>query len=149
MRRRFGCALSASAVLAATVLPWSSTAAAGRTGWETASLALALGEAVHRPVLTALACAWSAVPLAAAGALVVCVLLPRSGAAAALRGLGALVVLDVLVVLVAVHLAGLHVLVPGPLLALAGGAALAVLPARCPPGQPRRPAPAVPRGPRR
>ena len=122
--------LSAAAVLGATVLPWSSTAAAGRTGWETASLALALDEAVHRPVLTALACVWFAVPLGAATALCASVLLPRRPAVVALRSLGALLVLVVLTALLALRWAGLDVALLGPLLALAGSAALVALPAR-------------------
>jgi len=137
VRRSIGCAVSAVVVLAATVLPWSSTAAAGRNGWETASLALALDEAMHRPVLTVFASTWYAVPLAAALALVLCALLPRRGAALALRCLGALLVLLVLAVLVALGRAGLGVALPGPLLSLLGGAALLALPPRSRP-QPRR-----------
>ena len=130
MRRSIGCAVSAVVVLAATVLPWSSTAAAGRNGWETASLALALDEAVHRPLLTVFACTWYAVPLTAALALVLCSLLPRRSAALALRCAGVLLVLVVLAVLVALGQAGLDVSLPGPLLSLLGGAALVALPPR-------------------
>jgi hypothetical protein len=129
VRRQAGCLISATAVLAATVLPWSSTAAAGRNGWQTASLALALDEAVHQPVLAALAYLWYAVPLAAATALCVSFLLPRRPAVAVLRALGALLVLDVLTVLVALHRIGPDVALLGPLLALAGGVALLTLPA--------------------
>lgn len=136
MKHRSGCAVSAAAVLAATVLPWSRTAAAGRNGWETASLALALDEAVDRPLLTALACVWFAVPVAAALALVVSSAPPRRGAPAVRRSLGALVVLAVCAVLVAVTWAGLDVALPGPLLALAAAAALTALPAGSTP-QPR------------
>lgn len=128
MRRQAGSALAAVAVLAATVLPWSSTAAAGRNGWETASLALALDEAVRRPVLTVFACVWFAVPLLAAAALVPASMLPRPWAVVALRSAGALLVLVVLAVLVAVPQAGVDVALSGPLLALAGGAALVALP---------------------
>jgi hypothetical protein len=130
--RQLGCALSAAAVLIATLLPWSSTAAVGRSGWDTASLALALDEAVHRPVLTALASVWFVVPLAAAGALVVAVALPRRWAVLALRSLGVLlvlVVLGVVAVLVAVPRGGPDYSLLGPTLALAGGVALAALPA--------------------
>jgi hypothetical protein len=122
--------LSAAAALVATALPWSSTAAAGRDGWETASLALAIGEAVREPVLTALACTWFAVPLAAAAAFPVSLLLPWRSAAVALRLLGALLALAVLIVLVALHRSGMDVAPFGPLLALTGGTALAVLPVR-------------------
>jgi hypothetical protein len=148
VRRQVGYVLSATAVLAATVLPWSSTGAASRSGWGTASLALAIDEAVHRPVLTVFACAWFAVPLAAAVALVACVRLPRPAAAVALRALGALVVLDVLVLLVSMHQVGLGVLVPGPLLASAGGAALVALPGRTPSQPPKRRNHAAVKGPR-
>lgn len=130
MGRQAGCAIAAAAALAATVLPWSSTAAAGRNGWETASLALALDEAMHQPLLAGLAHVWFAVPLAAALALCACFLLPRRPAVVALRALGALLVLDVLVVLVALQLIGPDVSLLGPLLVLAGGAALVALPAR-------------------
>ena len=129
MHRHAGSALAAAAVLAATVLPWSSTAAAGRSGWETASLALALDEAVHRPVLTVFACVWFAVPLLAAAALAPATMLPRSWAVVALRSIGALLILVVLAVLVAVPTAGVDVSLFGPLLALAGSAALVALPA--------------------
>ncbi|MGY1831656.1 hypothetical protein ACI8AA_14685 [Geodermatophilus sp. SYSU D01180] len=138
VRRQKGCALSALAVLTAAVLPWSSTAAAGRSGWGTASLALALGEALHRPLLTALACVWFTVPLASAGALLACVLLPRRSAVVALHTAGVLVVLVVLTVLIALHVVGLDVVLPGPILALAGGAALVALPARPTPDLLRR-----------
>lgn len=149
MRRQLGCAVSAVVVLAATVLPWSSTAAAGRNGWETASLALALDEALGRPLLTVFACVWFAVPLAAAAALVLTVLLPRSWAAVALRCLGALLVVLVLAVFLTV-VAGLgrtgwDVSLLGPLLSLVASAALVVLPPRSPtPPRPRRRAAASP-----
>lgn len=129
MRRQAGSLVSAAAALVATALPWSSTAATGRDGWETASLALAIDEAVREPVLTALACIWFAVPLAAAAAFPVSLLLPRRSAGVALRLLGALLVLAVLVVLVALHRLGMDVSPFGPLLALTAGTALAVLPA--------------------
>jgi hypothetical protein len=132
VRRQFGCVLSAAAVLAATVLPWSSTGAVARNGWDTASLALALDEAVHQPVLTALACVWFAVPLSAAAALVMTAVLPRRWAVLALRFLGALLVLVVLVVvavLVAVPRGGPDFSLLGPSLALVGGVALVALPA--------------------
>ena len=132
MRRQLGCVLSAAAVLAATVLPWSSTAAVGRSGWDTASLALALDEAVHRPILTVLASVWFVVPLAAAAALVLTAVHPRRWAVTALRSLGVLLVLVVLVVaavLIAVPRWGPHFALLGPCLALAGGVALVALPA--------------------
>jgi hypothetical protein len=129
VRRQAGCLLSAAAVLAATVLPWSSTGAASRNGWQTASLALALDEALDLPVLTVLACVWFVVPVAAACALCSSVLLPRHPAAVALRTLGALLVLAALAVLIAVHRAGLDIAPVGPLLATAAGAALVALPA--------------------
>jgi hypothetical protein len=137
VRRQAGCAVSAVAVLAATVLPWSSTAAAGRNGWETASLALALDEAVHRPLLTLFACVWFVVPLVAAVALVLSSLLPRRSAAVTLRIVGALLGTVVLAVLVGLHQAGWEISLLGPLLALAGGAALVALPGRSR-TQPRR-----------
>jgi hypothetical protein len=132
VRRQLGCVLSAAAVLIATLLPWSSTGAVGRNGWDTASLALALDEVVHQPVLTALASVWFAVPLSAAAALVLTAVLPRRGAVLALRALGALLVLVVLVVLavlIAVPRGGPDFALLGPGLALAGGVALAALPA--------------------
>jgi hypothetical protein len=138
VRHQAGCLLSAAAVLTGTVLPWSSTVAAGRTGWQTASLALALDEAVDRPVLTALACVWFVVPLGAAAALCISVLLPRRPAAVALRALGALLVLVVLTVLAALHLAGMDVALLGPLLALTGAAALVALPDRVTSASPSR-----------
>jgi hypothetical protein len=140
VRRQLGCVASAAAVLIATVLPWSSTGAVGRSGWDTASLALALDEVLHQPVLTALACVWFAVPLSAAAALVPTAVLPRRGAVLALRSLGALLVLVVLVVLaalIAVPRGGPDFSLLGPALALAGGVALVALPA--PFGVPPRP----------
>jgi hypothetical protein len=130
VRRQAGCLISAAAVLASTVLPWSSTTAAGRSGWETASLALALDEAVHEPVLTVLACLWFVVPLAAATALCVSVLLPRRLAGSALRVLGALLTLVVLTTVVALQRTGLDVVPLGPFLALLGALALMALPPR-------------------
>lgn len=149
MRRQIGCAVSAVVVLAATVLPWSSTAAAGRTGWETAALALALDEAVGRPLLTVFACVWFVVPLAAALALVLSVLLPRRGVAVALRCLGALLVVVVLAVVVTVEAGldrtGWDVSLLGPLLSLVASAALVALPPRSlTPPRPRRRAAASP-----
>lgn len=142
MRRQGGCVLAAAAVLAATLLPWSSTGGHGRNGWDTASLALALDEAVDRPVLTVLACVWFAVPLSAAGALVLAAALPRRWAALALRALGALLVLAVvlvLAVLVAVPRGGPDFSLLGPCLALVGGVALVALPAPFRPlSRPRR-----------
>ena len=132
MRRQLGCVLAAAAVLLATLLPWSSTAGAGRSGWDTASLALALDEAVHRPVLTVLASVWFAVPLTAAVALVLTAVLPRRWAGTALRCLGVLLILLVLLVfaaLVAVPRGGPNESLLGPCLALAGGVALVALPA--------------------
>jgi hypothetical protein len=132
VRRQLGCVVSAAAVLTATVLPWSSTGAVKRTGWDTASLALAVDEAVHRPVLTAFAVLWFAVPLSAATALVLTAVLPNRGAVLALRSLGALLVLAVLVVLailVAVPRGGPDFSLLGPSLALVGGVALVALPA--------------------
>jgi hypothetical protein len=150
VRRQLGCVLSAAAVLIATLLPWSSTAAIGRSGWDTASLALALDEAVHRPVLTALASVWFAVPLAAALALVFTAVLPRGWAVLGLRVLGVVLVLGVLVVgavLLAVPRGGPDVDLLGPCLALAGGVALVALPApfrrRSRPRQPAVAAPGV------
>jgi hypothetical protein len=128
VRRLGGCVVSAVAVLVATVLPWSRTAATGRNGWETASLALALDEAVRRPVLTVLACVWFTVPLAAAAALVGAVLLPRRGTVVAIRTLGVLLVGAVVTVVVAVRTTGMNVALSGPLLALAGGIELVALP---------------------
>jgi hypothetical protein len=129
VRRQVGCLVSAVLTLVATVLPWSSTAAATRSGWETASLGFALDEAVDEPFLAGLAQLWLAVPLAAALALCVSILLPRRPAVLAVRALGALILLDVVAVLVALHLTGLDVALVGPLLALAGGVALLTLPA--------------------
>lgn len=132
MRRQVGCVVSAAAVLIASLLPWSSTGGVGRSGWDTASLALALDEAVHRPVLTALASVWFAVPLLAAVGLVLAVVLPRGWAVLGLRVGGVLLVLAVLVVgaaLVAVPRGGPDVAPLGPCLALAGGVALVALPA--------------------
>lgn len=132
MRRLAGSVAAAAAVLVATLLPWSSTAAAGRSGWQTASLALALDEAVHRPVLTVLACVWFSVPLLAAAALAVATRLPRRWAVVALRSVGALLLVVVPAVLVAVHSAGADISLSGPLLALAGAAALVAVPAPIP-----------------
>ena len=132
MRRQFGCVLAAAAVLAATVLPWSSTGPVGRSGWDTASLALALDEAVHRPGLTALASVWFAVPLSAAAALVLTAVLPSRWAVLALRSLGALLVVAVVVVLavlMAVARGGPDLALLGPGVALVGGIALVMLPA--------------------
>jgi hypothetical protein len=134
-------------VLGATLLPWSSTGGDARNGWDTASLALALDEAVHRPVLTVLACVWFAVPLLAAAALVLTAVLPRRWAALGLRALGALLVLVVvlvLAVLVAVPRGGPDFSLLGPSLALVGSAALVALPASFRPVfRPRRNAGAV------
>jgi ABC-type sugar transport system permease subunit len=139
--------VAAVAVLAATLLPWSSTGGQGRNGWDTASLALALDEAVHRPVLIVLACVWFAVPLSAAVALVLAAVLPRRWAALALRAVGALLVLAVgvvVAVLVAVPRGGPDFSLLGPCLALGGGAALMALPAPFRPLiRPRQDAPAA------
>jgi hypothetical protein len=138
VQRQLGCTASGVAVLASTVLPWSSTAAAGRNGWETASLALALHEAVHQSVLEVFAGVWFAVPLLAATALVVSCALPRTWAAVALRVIGVMLVAAVLAVLFALRQAGWDTSLLGPLSALAGGAALVALAGRVHPQPPTR-----------
>jgi hypothetical protein len=140
MRTRGGCIAAGAAVLLATVLPWSSTGGPDRNGWDTASLALALDEALREPLLAAVATAWFAVPVLAALAVLTAVVGHRPWAALALRVAGALVVLVVATISAGIVLAGWALFPLGPSLAVAGGAALLLLagrlPARTTPGLP-------------
>ncbi len=117
-------------VLVATVLPWSSTGTGSRNGWDSMTLVLALEEVLHEPLLRALAASWFAVPVLAAVALLLTLLPPARGTAPALRVAGAVLLVAVLAVLAGLFAAGWDVSPWGPLPAVAGGAALLVLPTR-------------------
>lgn len=128
MRQRAGYVAAGVTVLIATVLPWSSPGEASRNGWDSATFALALDEVLHEPVLRALASAWFAVPVLAAAALALALLPLSPWTAPALRSVGAVQLAVVLAVLAGLLTAGWDASLWGPLLAVAGGAGLVLLP---------------------
>jgi hypothetical protein len=127
---RIGCAAAGTAVLVSTVLPWSAAGAAGRGGWDSVSLALAVDEAVHEPVLRAFAVGWFAVPLLGASALLLAALTSLRWAAQALRVTGALLLLVLALLVTGLLAVDWELSIVGPLLAAAGSAALLLLPTR-------------------